>query len=156
MVLKCCTQYISKFRKPSNGHRTRKGKCSSKFQRRIVLKDVQTTGRSLSMLVRLCSKSFKQGFSSTWIKNFQMNKQGFEKAVEPEIKLPTSVGSQRNQGNSRKTSTAASLTTRKSLTVWIGTNSWKFLKRWKYQTILPPSWATSQVLLICCRSRSNI
>ena len=31
-----------------------------------------------------------------------MYKLDLEKAKEPEIKLPTSVGSQRNQGNSRK------------------------------------------------------
>ena len=28
----------------------------------------------------------------------------------------------------------------KALTVWITTNYWKYLKRWKYQTILPASW----------------
>ena len=47
------------------------------------------------MLVKLCSKSFKQGFSSTCIKNFQMFKQGLEKVEEPEIKLPTFVGSEK-------------------------------------------------------------
>ena len=41
---------------------------------------------------------------------------------EPEIKLPTSTGSSKNQGNSKETSTSASLTTLKSLTVWITTN----------------------------------
>ena len=44
------------------------------------------------MLARLCSKSLKLGFSSTSTKNFQMYKLGLEKAEEPEIKLPTSVG----------------------------------------------------------------
>ena len=62
-----------------------------------------------------------------------------EKAEEPEIKLPTSVGSQKKQENSRKTSTSASLTMIKPLTVWIKTNCGKLLKRWKYQTILPVS-----------------
>ena len=47
------------------------------------------------MLVKLCSKSFKQGFSSTCIKNFQMFKQGLEKVEEPEIKLPTFFGSEK-------------------------------------------------------------
>ena len=42
-----------------------------------------------------------------------------EKAEEPEIKLPTSVGSPKKQESSRKTSTSALLTTPKSLTVWI-------------------------------------
>jgi len=40
-----------------------------------------------------------------------------EKAEEPEIKLPASVGSSKKQENSRKTSTSASLTTPKPLIV---------------------------------------
>ena len=60
-----------------------------------------------------------------------------EKAEEPEIKLPTSTGSQKKQENSRKTSTSASLTTPKPLTVWITTNCGKFLKGWEYWTTLP-------------------
>ena len=62
------------------------------------------------MLIRLCSNSFKLGFSSTWTEHFQMYKLDLEKAKEPEIKLPTSVGSYKKQGNSRKISTSASLT----------------------------------------------
>ena len=57
-----------------------------------------------------------------------MHKLDLEKAEEPEIKLPTSTGSQKKQGNSRKVSTSASLTTQKPLTVWIITNCGKFLK----------------------------
>ena len=60
--------------------------------------------------------------------------------LEPEIKLPTSVGSSKKQVSSRKTSTPALLTTRKPLTVWITINCGKFLKRWEYQTTLPASW----------------
>ena len=60
--------------------------------------------------------------------NFQLFKLDLEKAEEPEIKLPTFVGSWRKQGSFRKTSTLASLTTLKPLTVWITTN-WKILKK---------------------------
>ena len=70
--------------------------------------------------------------------NFQMFKLDLEKTEEPEIKLPTSVGSSKKQESSRKTS--AWLTTPKPLTVWITTNFGKFLKRWEYQTTLPVSW----------------
>ena len=42
-----------------------------------------------------------------------------EKVEDPEIKLPTFVGSWRNQGNSRKTSISSSLTMLKPLTLWI-------------------------------------
>ena len=68
-----------------------------------------------------------------------MFKLDLEKAEEPEIKLPTPVGSQKKQENSRKTSTSVSLTTLKPLTVWIITNCRKLLKRWEYQTALPVS-----------------
>ena len=61
---------------------------------------------------------------------------------EPEIKLPTSVGSQKKQENSRKTSTSPSLTMLKSFTVWITTNCGKFWKSWEYQTPLPASCET--------------
>ena len=42
-----------------------------------------------------------------------------EKAEEPEIKLPTSVGLSKKQESSRKTSTSALLAMPKPLTVWI-------------------------------------
>ena len=47
--------------------------------------------------------------------NFQMFKMDLEKTEEPEIKLPTSVGSQKKQRSSRKTSTSALLTMPKAL-----------------------------------------
>ena len=57
-----------------------------------------------------------------------MFKLDLEKAEDPEIKFPTSIGSQKKQESSRKTSTSASLTTPKPLTVWIKQTE-KFLKR---------------------------
>ena len=51
----------------------------------------------------------------------------YEKAEEPEIKLPRSAGSSKKQESSRKTSTSALLTMPKPLTVWITTN-WKILQ----------------------------
>ena len=56
-----------------------------------------------------------------------MFKRDLEKAEEPEIKLPTSVGSAKKQESSRKTSTSALLTMPKHLTVWI-TKNWKILQ----------------------------
>ena len=58
--------------------------------------------------------------------NFQMFKLVLEKAEEPEIKLPTSAGSKK-QENYRKTSISALLTMPKPLTMWITIN-WKILK----------------------------
>ena len=68
-----------------------------------------------------------------------MFKVDLEKAVEPEIKLPTSPGSEKNQESSRKASTAALLTTSKTLTMWITINSGKCLKNLEYQATLPVS-----------------
>ena len=72
--------------------------------------------------------------------NFQMFQLDLEEAEESEIKLPTSVGSLKNQKSFRKISTSALLTMPKPLTVWITINRGKFWKRWEYQTTLPASW----------------
>ena len=56
-----------------------------------------------------------------------MFKLDLEKAEEPEIKLPTSVGSLKKQKRSRKTSISSLLTMPKPWTVWIATN-WKILQ----------------------------
>ena len=83
------------------------------------------------MLARKCSTSLKIGFTSRWTKNFQMYKLDLEKVAEPEIKLPTSVGSQKKQESSRRTSTSASLTTLKPFSsvqslsrVWLFGTPW--------------------------------
>ena len=54
--------------------------------------------------------------------NFQMFKVDLEKAEEPEIKWPTSVGSLKKQESSRKTASSALLTMPKALTVCVTTN----------------------------------
>ena len=77
-----------------------------------------------------------------WTVNFQMFKLVLEKAVEPEIKLPTSSGSSKKQESSRKTCISALLTTPKPLTVWITINCGKFWRRWEYQTTWLASWET--------------
>ena len=56
-----------------------------------------------------------------------MFKLDLEKAEEPEIKLPTFVGSLKKQKSSRKTSTSALLTMQKPLTV-DHNKLWKILK----------------------------
>ena len=74
--------------------------------------------------------------------NFQMFKLVLEKAEEPEIKLPTFVGSLKKQESFRKSSISALLTMPKPWTVWISINCGKFFKRWEYQTTWPASWET--------------
>ena len=68
-----------------------------------------------------------------------MFKLDFEKAEEPEIKLPTSVGSLKKRESFRK---------HLLLLYWLCQSLWlcgsqqngKFFKRWEYQTIWPASW----------------
>ena len=63
-----------------------------------------------------------------------MFKLDLEKAEEPEIKLPTFVGSSKKQESSRKNIYFCFIDYIKALTVWITTNCGKFFKRWEYQT----------------------
>ena len=98
--------------------------------------------------------------------NFQMFKLDLEKAEEPEIKLPTSVGSSKKQESSRKTSTAL-LTMPKSLNVFNSvaqlcltlcdpmdcitpgppsiTNSWSLLRRMSIELVMP----SNHLILFC-------
>ena len=65
-----------------------------------------------------------------------MFKLDLEKTEEPEIKLPTSVGSLKKQESSRKTSISASLTTPKPFPGWITANCGEFFKRRDHLTCL--------------------
>ena len=79
---------------------------SFQYQRRAMPKNVRTTVQFCSshMLVKQYSKFSKPSFNIVWVEDFQMFKLDLEKAEEPEIKLLKSVGSQKKQENSRKTS----------------------------------------------------
>ena len=57
--------------------------------------------------------------------NFHMFKLNLEKAEEPEIKLPKSVGLSKKQESSRKISISALLTMPKPLSAWITINCGK-------------------------------
>ena len=105
--------------------------------------------------------------------NFQMFKLDLEKAEEPEIKLPTSIGSSKKRESSRQTSIFALLTMPKPLTVWITIN-WKILKEmgipdhltcllrnlcagqeatvknWTWNNRLVPNWKRSTSRLYYC------
>ena len=65
-VVKCCTQYVSKFGKLSSGHRTGKGQVSFQSQRKAMPKNAQTTAQlhSSHMLAKQCSKFSMPGFNS--------------------------------------------------------------------------------------------
>ena len=104
MMLQGCSQYASKFGNLSSGHRAGKGQFSFLSQRKAIPKNAQTIAQlhSSHMLAKYCSKFSKPGFSNTWTINLQTFKLASEKAEEPEIKMPTSIGSSKKQENSRK------------------------------------------------------
>ena len=81
MLLKCCTQYVSKFGKLSSSHRTGKGQFSFQSQRRAMPKHGQIIIQlhPFHMLPRLCSKFSKPRFNSTWNMNFHVQA-GFRKS----------------------------------------------------------------------------
>ena len=69
-----------------------------------------------------------------------MFKLDLEKAEEPEIKLPTSVGSlEKKRKKIQKNVYFCFIDNAKAFVQSI-TNCGKFLKRWEYQTTLPASW----------------
>ena len=135
MLLKCCTQYASKFGKLSSGHRTRKGvfipipkkgnakECSN-------YSTVALISHTSKVMLKILQARLQQ-YVNHKLPNVQT---GFRKGRGTGIKQPTSVGSSKKQESSRKTSTSALLTTAKCLTMRITTNCGKFLKRWEYQT----------------------
>ena len=109
----------------------KEGQCQKNFQTTIQL-------LSFHMLTRLCSKSFRLGYISTWTVNFQ-KQGGFQRGRETRDQSANIFW--RKQGSSRKMSTSASLTMLKPLTIWITTNCGKVLKTGN-QTTLPIWWET--------------
>ena len=141
MLLKCCTQYVSKFGKLSSGHRTRRGQFSFQSQKRAMPKNVQTTVQphSFHMLARLHSKSFKLDFCSMWTKNIQMIQAGFQRGTRGQIVSIHWLVEKARQFQKKKNL---------CLLHWLLESFWLFgsqqncgeFLRWEYQTTLPASW----------------
>ena len=92
MILwKCYTQYATKFGKLSSGHRTGKGEFSFQSQRKAMPKKCSNS------VSKLMFKVPQVGFNGMWSKKFRIYKLDLEKAEEPEIKLPTSIGSSKSK-----------------------------------------------------------
>ena len=75
-----------------------------------------------------------------WTINFQIFKLGLEKAEEPEIKFPTSVGSLKKQESSRKNIYFWFTDYAKGFDCVDHNKLWKILKEREYQNIWPASW----------------
>ena len=102
-----------------------------------------------SQASKVLLKILKLGFSSMWTKNFQMYQLRLERAEESEIKLPTFVGSQIKQGNSRKTSILFHWL-HQSLWVWGSQQTVE--NSWRDGNTRPPDLSPEKPV---CKSRSN-
>ena len=76
-----------------------------------------------------------------WTVNFQIFKLDLEKAKEPEIKLPTSAGSSKEQ-DLQKNIYFCFTDYVKDFDCVDHKKPGKLLKRWEYQTTSPASWET--------------
>ena len=127
-LLKCCTQYASKFGKLSSGHRTGKHQFSFQSQKKGNAKECSNyhitafISHASNIMLKILQARLQQ-YMNHELPDFKLV---LEKAEEPEIKWPTSVGSLKKQECSRKSSTSALLTMPKPLTVWITINCGKF------------------------------
>ena len=125
MLVKCWTQYASKFGKLSSGHRTGKGQFSFQSQRQTMPKNVQIiaqvhSSHTLAQNSPTQASTVHEPWTSSclsWIEKRQRNQQS--NCQHP-------LDHRKKQESSRKTSTDF-LTTPKPLTLWITTN-WKILK----------------------------
>ena len=101
------------------------------WQRQVLIpipktrpKNVQTTAQlhSLHISNKVMHKILQAILQQYMNWGLPMLKLDLEKAEEPEMKVPISVGSLKKHENFRKTSTSPLLTTPKSLTLWITAN----------------------------------
>ena len=95
MLSKCYTHYASKFGKLSSGHRTGKGQFSLQSQRMFNAqsqKNVQTTVQLHVHLTCYHNSAQNSPNQASTVHELRF-KLDLEKAEEPEINLPTSIGS---------------------------------------------------------------
>ena len=88
------TQYASKFGKLSSGHKTGEGRCSVQSQRKAMPKNIQTTTQlhssHTSKVMHKILQARLQQYVNHELPDVQLD---LEKLEEPEMKLPTSLGS---------------------------------------------------------------
>ena len=133
MLLKCCTQYASKFGKLSSGHRTGKGQFSFQSQRKAMSNNVQTTAQLQSSHTSKVMLKILQARLQQYVNRELPDVQaGFRKGRGTRDQIANIRWIIEKARDFQKKSTSALLTTPKLLTVWITTNCGKFLKRWEY------------------------
>ena len=103
MLVKCCTQYVSKFGKFNSGHRTRKGDFipnpkKGNAKERSNYHIIELISHASKVMLKILEARLQQ-YINCELSDVQAS---FRKAEEPENKLPTSVVSLKKQENTKK------------------------------------------------------
>ena len=134
------TSIYQKNRKTQQCHRTGKGQFSFQFHRRVRPRMFQQLHICNNFTCQQSNIQILQARLQQYMNHdFPYIQAGFRNGRGTRDQFGLSIGSSKKQKSSRKTSISALLTMPKPLTVWITTNCGKFLKKWKYQTMLPAS-----------------
>ena len=104
MLLKFCTQYDSKFGKLSSGHSTGKRSVFIPIPKKGNAKE-WSNYHTIALILH-ASKVILKILQTRLQQYVNHELPDLEKAEEPDIKLPTSVGPLKKQESSRETSTA--------------------------------------------------
>ena len=101
-LLKCCTQYVSKFGKFNSGHRTRKGDFipnpkKGNAKERSNYHIIELISHASKVMLKIIQARLHQ-YVNHELPDVQA---GFRKGEEPEIKLPTSAGLSKKQESSK-------------------------------------------------------
>ena len=124
MLLKCCTQYISKFGKLGSGHRT--GKSQFSFQRKAMSKNVQFTIGLISHATKVMLKILQARLQQYVNRELPDVQARFRKGRGTRGQITNIGWIIEKEENSRETSASASWTTLKPLTMWNTKNYGKF------------------------------
>ena len=142
MLLKCCTQYASKFAKLSSGHRTGKMSHFITISKKDDSKEcsnyhtIALFSYTSKVMLKILHARLQQ--SMNW--EIPVLQAGFRKGRgtrEPTANIHWII---EKETESQKNIYSCFLTMLKPLTVWITTNFGKFFKRCEYQTTWPASW----------------
>ena len=148
MLLKCCTQYASKFGKRSSSHRTGKGQFSFQSQRKAIPKNAQTTAlisHASKVMLKILQARLQQ-YVNRELSDVQA---GFRKGRGTRDQIANICWMIEKARVPEKTSISALLTMSKPLTVWITINCGKFERDGNTR---PPDLPPEKSV---CRSGSN-
>ena len=130
MLLKCYTQYASKFEKLSSGHKTGKGQFLIPIPEKGNVKEFSNyrTTALISHASKVMLKILQARLQQYVNRELPDVQAAFRKGRGTRDQIANIHWIMEKQESSRKISTSASLTMLEPLTVWITTSCGKFLK----------------------------